>query len=109
MSIPSQGCYEIHDMCVCVCVIIITIFNVVSTTCVTYCVYSNIQILAFLERSLEQVKCTMCIPESLIQFYLYHVKKMCNVGFMDPTTPSQFWHIFLVEIMSTILMPIFFC
>jgi hypothetical protein len=56
-----------------VCVLIITIFNVLlATTCVTHFSYSNIKRLAFLEIYLSQVKCTMCIPESLIQFYLCH-------------------------------------
>jgi hypothetical protein len=78
-------------VCVCVCVIIITILNVISTTtCVTNCVYSNIPRLAFMEISLAQVKCTMYCPESLIQLCLCNVKKVFNMGFMVPRSPSQF-------------------
>jgi hypothetical protein len=54
---------------ICLCVIITTILNVIAaTTCVTNYVYSNITMLAFMERYLAQVKCTMYCPESLIQF-----------------------------------------
>jgi hypothetical protein len=93
MSIPAKGCYAKHDMCVCVCVcvIIITILNVISTTtCVTNCVYSNIPKLAFMERYLVQVKCTMYCPEYLIQLCLCNFKNMFNMGFTVPRSPSQF-------------------
>jgi hypothetical protein len=79
-------------VCVCVCVfIIITILNVISTTtCVMNCVYSNIPRLAFMERYLAQVKCTMYCFESVIQLCLCNVKKVFNMGFMVPRSPSQF-------------------
>jgi hypothetical protein len=78
-------------MCVCVCFIIITISNVISTiTCVMNCIYSNIPRLAFMERYLDQVKCTMYFLESLIQFYLCNVNKIFNMGFTIPISPSQF-------------------
>jgi hypothetical protein len=78
-------------ICVCVCVIIKTILNVISTTtCVTNCVYSNIPRLAFMERYLGQVKCTMHYLEPLIQLCLCNVKKMFNMEFSVPRSPSQF-------------------
>ena len=65
-----------------ICVIIITIFDVIlTTTSVTHCVYSNIPILSFLEISLTKVKLTMGTPESLIQFYLCHIKKVFDMWF----------------------------
>jgi hypothetical protein len=72
-------------------IIITTILNVISTTtCVRNCVYSNIPRLAFMERSLAQVKCTMYCPESLIQLCMCNVNKMFNMGFMVPISPSHF-------------------
>lgn len=70
-----------------ICVIIITIFKVIlPTTSVTCCVYYNIPRLAFLKRSLVQVKLCMGSPKSLIQFYLCMSRKcfICGSWFLEP-------------------------
>ena len=79
-----------------ICVIIITIFNVIVTTpSVTCCVYSNIPRLAFLKRSLAQVKLSVRSPKSLIQFFLCHVKKVfiCGSRSLEPflNFTTSFW------------------
>jgi hypothetical protein len=81
-------------MCVCVCVCVCHNNNhtqcyIYNNMCYKLCLL-NIPRLEFMERSLAQVKCTMYIPESLIQFCLCNVKKVFNMGFMVPRTPSQF-------------------
>jgi hypothetical protein len=78
-------------ICVCVYFIIITIVNVISMTiCVTNCVYSNTPKLTFMEISLAQVKCAMYCPESVIQLCPCNFKKVFNMGFTVPRSPSQF-------------------
>lgn len=95
-SIPTKGCYTKHNECIYIYIIIITIFNMISTTCAMYCVYSNISRPAFLERCFPMLS-ALCSFLNLIKFLCVILRKHLMWGSWSPEPLTNFNTYFWLE------------